>query len=259
MKRFQNKTCLVTGAANGIGLASATRLAEEGAKVLLTDIDVAGGQAACDALAGAGHAVHFLRHDVTDRAHWEAAVQAAVDFGGGLDVLVNSAGIGLPGSIETCSAEDWRKTLAINLDGIFHGLQLGVLQMKLQADGGSIINLASIEGFLGEPLAAAYNASKGAVRILSKSAAAQCARSGYKIRINCVCPGFIETPMIANAIASMPSDMAQAFQQKVMSRTPLARLGQPAEIASMVLYLASDEASYITGADMVVDGGYTAA
>jgi len=227
--------------------------------VLLTDIDVVQGEAACAALVAKGAKARFVRHDVADRGQWEVAVKAALEFTGSLDVIVNNAGIGLPGTIETCTAEEWRKTLAINLDGVFHGMQLGVLQMKQQTSGGAIVNLASIEGFLGEPLAAAYNATKGGVRILSKSAAAHCARAGYRIRINCVCPGFVETPLITNALASMPAETAQAFQQKVLLKTPMGRLAQPAEIASMILYLASDEASYITGADMLVDGGLTAA
>ena len=256
MKRLSNKTCLVTGAASGIGLATAQRLAEEGARVLLTDINAEQGAAATAQLSGAGLQVRFIRHDVVQRREWTEAIQAAVEFGGSLDVLVNNAGIVLQGTIETCTAQEWQRIQAINTDGVFHGTQLGVAAMKGQ--GGSIINLASIEGLLGEPLAAAYNASKGAVRLLSKSAAAHCARSGYNIRINCVCPGFIETPLVLNALNSMPKEQAEAFRSKVALRTPMGRLGKPLEIANMILFLASDEASYITGADMIVDGGLTA-
>ncbi|MCJ7558748.1 MAG: glucose 1-dehydrogenase [Gammaproteobacteria bacterium] len=256
MDRLNNKVALVTGAANGIGLAVARRLAEEGARVLLTDINASQGEAAAGELTKAGLAVRFFKHNVVKRDEWEAAIKAAVDFGGKLDVLVNNAGIVFPGSIESCTAEEWRSTQNVNIDGVFHGIQLGVAAMR--ETGGSIINMASIEGLLGEPMAAAYNASKGAVRILSKSAAVHCARSGYPVRINSVCPGFIETPLVLNALASMPPEMAQEFQNKVTARTPMGRLGQPIEIANMVLFLASDEASYITGADMVVDGGLTA-
>lgn len=256
MKRLQNKSCLVTGAANGIGLETARRLAEEGGQVMLSDISAKQGQAAAAQLREAGLQVSFIQHDVTSREQWEAAIQATVAFGGALDVLVNNAGIGLTGSIETCTADEWRRTQAINVDGVFHGTQLGIAAM--QGKGGSIINLASIEGFLGEPLAFAYNASKGAVRILSKSAAVHCAREGYGIRINCVCPGFVETPLVVNALSKLPKEHAEAFYNKVISRTPMGRLAQPREIANMVLFLASDEASYITGADMLVDGGLTA-
>lgn len=256
MSRLINKTCLVTGAASGIGLATARRLAEEGGKVLMTDINAALGEVTANELTRAGLTVRFFRHDVTQPDDWQAAIKAAVDFGGTLDVLVNNAGIAIPDDIESVSAADWRRTQDINVDGVFHGMQLGIAAMK--ANGGSIINLASIEGFIGEPLAAAYNASKGAVRILAKSAAVHCARSGYKIRINCVCPGFVETPLIMNAVSTMSAEVAQAFQSKVLSRTPMGRPAQPIEIANMILFLASDEASYITGADMLVDGGLTA-
>lgn len=256
MNRVQDKVCLVTGAANGIGLATARRLAEEGGKVLMTDINPTQGEIAASELSKAGLTVRFFEHDVTKRDQWEAAIAAAIAFGGGLHVIVNNAGIVIPGSIETVTPEQWRRTQDINTDGVFHGIQLGVAAMK--ETGGSIINLASIEGLIGEPLAAAYNASKGAVRILAKSAAVHCARSGYPVRINCVCPGFVETPLVINAMASMPPEMAKAFQDKVLARTPMGRLARPVEIANMILFLASEEASYITGADMLVDGGLTA-
>jgi NAD(P)-dependent dehydrogenase (short-subunit alcohol dehydrogenase family) len=254
---MQNKTCLVTGAASGIGLAASRRLAEEGAKVMMTDIDAAAGEAAAASLASGGLAVRFVRHDVSSRDHWESAIAAAKGFGGGIDVIVNNAGIAGVGPIEFLSWADWRKTLDVNLDGVFHGVQLGVREMKEK--GGSIINLASIEGILGEPMVPAYCASKGAVRLLTKSSAAYCARAGYRIRINTVCPGFVETPLLAAAVSKLPPEAAQALHEKVIGRTPVGRLAQPAEIANAVLYLASEESSYVTGSDLVVDGGYTAA
>lgn len=257
MNRLANITALVTGAATGIGFATARRLAEEGAKVLMTDIDAKSGETSATTLSQAGLNVRFFKHDVTVRDQWDAALVAAIEFGGKLDVLVNNAGIGLVGTIETCTAQEWQRTQAINVDGVFHGMQVAIAAMKTNG-GGSIINLASIEGLLGEPMVAAYNASKGAVRILSKSAAAHCARSNYNIRINCVCPGFVETPMVMSGLAAMPPEMAQAFQTKVLTRTPMGRMAQPVEIANMIAFLASDEASYVTGADMLVDGGLTA-
>lgn len=255
MNRLSGKTCLVTGAATGIGLATATRLAQEGAKVLLTDINVAKGEAAAAALAQAGHDVRFHPHDVVSRDAWEDAIAAAKTFGG-LDVIINNAGIVIPGSIESTDWASWRKTLDINLDGVFHGVQLGVREMK--AKGGAIVNLASIEGILGEPMALAYNVTKGAVRLLTKSAAVHCAKSGYDIRINAVCPGFVETPLVLDAIGSLPPEIAQGFQAKVMGRTPMGRMAQPVEVANTILFLCSDEASYVTGSDLLVDGGYTA-
>ncbi|HUM08272.1 MAG TPA: glucose 1-dehydrogenase [Acidocella sp.] len=256
MKRLSGKTCLVTGAANGIGLAAATRLAQEGAKVLLTDINAAQGEAATATLAESGLAARFQQHDVTQRDAWESALHTAKEFGGRIDVIVNNAGIVIPGSIESVDWASWRKTLDINLDGVFHGLQLGVREMK--EHGGSIVNLASIEGIVGEPMALAYNVTKGGVRLLTKSAAVHCAKSGYKIRINAVCPGFVETPLVLNAIGAMPPEIAHGFQAKVLNRTPMGRLAQPAEVANAILFLCSDESSYVTGSDLLVDGGYTA-
>ncbi len=256
MQRMKNKICLVTGGASGIGFATARRLAEEGAQVWLTDRDVARGEAAVATLCQAGLSVNFDRHDVTLREEWEAVLSAIKVGGRAPDVIVNNAGIVIPGSIESTDWASWRKTLDVNLDGVFHGLQLGVREMK--ENGGSIVNLASIEGLLGEPMALAYNASKGAVRLLTKSAAMHCARSGIKVRLNSVCPGFVETPLVIDAVSSQPPDVAQALMAKVLGRTPMGRMAQPLEIANAILYLASDEASYVTGSDLLVDGGYTA-
>lgn len=253
---MQDKTCLVTGAASGIGLAAATRLAQEGAHVWLTDLNTSQGEAAAAELARNGLSARFLRHDVTSRDDWETVLATVHAAGALLDVMVNNAGIVVPGSIESTDWVSWRKTLDVNLDGVFHGTQLGVRDMK--ARGGSIINMASIEGLLGEPMALAYNASKGAVRLLSKSAAVHCARNGINVRINSVCPGFVETPLVLDAVGSMPPEVAQAMLTKVLTRTPMGRMAQPVDVANAVLYLASEESSYITGSDLVVDGGYTA-
>lgn len=256
MLRMQDKTCLVTGAASGIGLAAATRLAQEGAQVWLTDLNTAQGESAAAELTRAGLRARFMQHDVTSRNDWETILATIRAAGTPPDVIVNNAGIVIPGSIESIDWASWRKTLDVNLDGVFHGTQLGVRDMK--ARGGSIINLASIEGLLGEPMALAYNASKGAVRLLSKSAAVHCAKNGIPVRINSVCPGFVETPLVLDAVGAMPSDVAQAMMAKVLMRTPMGRMAQPLEVANAILYLASAEASYVTGTDLVVDGGYTA-
>lgn len=254
--RMQDKVCVVTGAARGLGLAAAERLLQEGAKVLLTDLDVTQGEIETRRLAGLGYAVAFRKQDVTIEGQWASVLDSAIAKWGRLDVLVNNAGVALLGNVETLSMDAWRKTLAANLDSVFIGIQQAVPRMK--AGGGSIVNIASIEGLIGEPLVPAYNASKGAVRILSKSAAIHCARSGYKIRINSVCPGFAETQMVAGALAALPPTEAQAFAASTLQRIPMGRFAQPMEIAHAVLFLASDEASYITGSDLVVDGGFTA-
>jgi 3alpha(or 20beta)-hydroxysteroid dehydrogenase len=255
--RMQGKVCVVTGAARGLGLAAAERLLQEGASVLLTDFDVAQLEIECKRLAALGHAVDFRNQDVTREDQWSFALDAAIKKWGRLDVLVNNAGVALVGNIETLSMDAWRKTLAANLDSVFIGIQQAVARMKATG-GGSIVNVASIEGLIGEPLIPAYNASKGAVRILTKSAAIHCARSGYKIRVNSVCPGFAETQMVAGALATMAPEQAAAFAASTLSRIPLGRFAQPVEIAHAVLFLASDESSYMTGADLVVDGGFTA-
>jgi 3alpha(or 20beta)-hydroxysteroid dehydrogenase len=254
--RVQDKVCVVTGGARGLGLAAAERLLEEGARVLITDLNRDEGEIETKRLAAKGHAVAFQHQDVTQPGQWQTALDQAQSRWGGLDVLVNNAGIAIIGDLESISFETWRKTLAVNLDGVFLGTQAAIARMK--GRGGSIVNIASIEGMLGEPLVPAYNASKGAVRIFTRSAAIHCARKGYNIRINNVCPGFAETQMVAGEMAKLRPAEAQAFVGATLQRIPLGRFAKPAEIAQTVLFLASDESSYMTGSDLVVDGGMTA-
>lgn len=254
MGRLQGKVCLITGAASGIGLATARRFVDEGAKVMLSDIHE---QALADAAQTLNGDVATARHDVVDDAQWSAVLDQVNSRWGRLDVLVNSAGIGLPGTIETQTDEEWDRTIAINLTAVMKGTRKGIAAMKASG-GGSIINVASIEGILGEPLVMAYNASKGGVRIFSKSAAKLCALEGYNIRVNCMCPGFVETAMVRDAVASMEPAMAEAFTAKVLASIPMGRMAQPEEIANGILFLASDESSFMTGADLIIDGGHTA-
>ena len=253
MGKLAGKVALVTGGARGLGEAICRRMAEEGAHVVATDILSELGEALVADLISQGSSAIFLEHDVTDEARWEAVVSEAVAKFGHLDILVNNAGIGEIGTIEDTSFEDWRRTMAVNLDGVFLGLRSAVKAMKGHG-GGSIINISSIEGIVGNRLVAAYNASKGGVRILSKSAALHCAESGYGIRVNSVHPGFVPTTMVANAAADAPP----GFSEEALRDTPLGRFGAPEEIANTVLFLASDEASFVTGAELVVDGGFTA-
>jgi 3alpha(or 20beta)-hydroxysteroid dehydrogenase len=254
MKRLQDKVCVVTGGARGLGLAAAEALLAEGAKVLITDVDAAAGQAEAARLGS--HAM-FRKQDVTDAAQWNEALDAAISKWGRLDVLVNNAGIAAILDIEQMTPENWRRTLDINLNGVMLGTQSAIARMKTSG-GGSIINIASIEGMLGEAVLPAYNASKGGVRIFSRSAAIHCARAGYGIRINNVCPGFAETQMVSGALAVLTPEVAQEFAVKTLARIPMGRFAKPAEIAAAVLFLASDESSYVTGSDLVVDGGMTA-
>lgn len=253
MKRVQDKVCIVTGAARGLGLAAAEALLAEGAKVLLTDVDAAVGEAEAKRL-GANAA--FVKQDVTNLAQWKTVLDTATSKWGRVDVLVNNAGIAGLHDIETITQEHWQKTIDINLTAVFQGTQAAIERMK--ANGGSIINIASIEGLIGEPLIPAYNASKAGVRLFTRSAAIHCARSGYNIRINNVCPGFAETQMVAGALAALKPEQAQEFAVKTLARIPMGRFARPEEIAKAVLFLASDDASYMTGSDLVVDGGMTA-
>lgn len=252
---MRGKVCVVTGGARGLGLAAAEALLAEGARVLITDVDAAAGKAAARKL-GAGAA--FRTQDVSDATQWNAVLDAVVKKWGRLDVLVNNAGIAMIADIEHTTAGIWRRTLDINLTGVMLGTQAAIVRMKKGRRGGSIINIASIEGLVGEALIPAYNAAKGGVRIFTKSAAIHCARNGYGIRVNSVCPGFAETQMVSSALAAMKPEEAEAFTARTLARIPLGRFARPAEIAAAVLFLASDESSYVTGADLVVDGGMTA-
>jgi NAD(P)-dependent dehydrogenase (short-subunit alcohol dehydrogenase family) len=173
-----------------------------------------------------------------------------------LDVLVNNAGIAIIAPLEQETLDGWRKTQAVNMEGVFLGCREAVRVMKDR--GGSIVNISSIEGLIGEPLLPAYNASKGGVRLFTKSVALYCAQQGYGIRANSVHPGLIGTPLVANFFANMPPEQAATLQQDVMSRIPLKRAGEPRDIGNGVLFLASDESSYMTGSELVIDGGYTA-
>jgi NAD(P)-dependent dehydrogenase (short-subunit alcohol dehydrogenase family) len=251
--RVAGKVALVTGAASGLGAEAARVLAREGAAVLLTDRDPAG-EAVALAIEAAGGRAAFIVHDVTSETDWAAAVAATLARFGKLDVLVNNAGIGSSSfDLMTGSLEDWRAMLAVNLDGVFLGMRHGGPAIAA-AGGGSVINLSSILGKVGLPGAAHYCASKGGVLMLTKAAALEWAPLG--IRVNSVHPGFIETPMVTNAIHA--SENSNEMREMLIMAHPLARFGVPREIADAVLFLASDESSFMTGAELVVDGGYTA-
>lgn len=253
--RIAGKIALVTGAGSGLGEATARRFAEEGAHVIVTDINAEQAEKVCqDITADGGSAEHHYQ-DVTDERAWDTLVGMIVKDHGRLDVLVNNAGIVIRGSVEDTSLEDWRKTQAVNLDAVFLGTRAAVKAMK--GNGGSIINISSIEGMVGEPTAAAYNASKGGVRIFTKSAALHCAAEDYGIRVNSVHPGFIATPMVENAIAAAPPEEGAALLERVNSEIPLGSMGEAVDIANGCLFLASDESKYMTGSELVIDGGFT--
>ncbi len=252
--RVEGKVALVSGGASGLGAESARRLAREGARVMLTDVAHDRGQAIADEILAEGGEAAFLLHDVTDEAQWIEAIKATVARFGRLDILVNSAGIGGGEPLLEATLDGWRRVTGINLDGTFLGLRHAAPAM-IEGGGGSIINLSSILGKVGFPGAAAYCASKGGVALLTKAAALELAATG--VRVNSVHPGFIETPMVAEALHA--SGNGNEMRDMLISRHALGRLGAPREIADAIVFLASDESSFMTGAELVIDGGYTAA
>jgi NAD(P)-dependent dehydrogenase (short-subunit alcohol dehydrogenase family) len=251
--RVAGKVALITGGASGLGEAAAQRLAGEGAVVVISDVNVAAGEAVAQSIARTGAAASFMAHDAASEGDWDRVVADVLAEHGKLDVLFNNAGIGTTDSspIEDMSLQTWRATLSVNLDGVFLGLRAGIRAMK-QGSGGSIINTSSIYGIVSAVGIAAYSASKGGVRTLTKAAALECARAGHGIRVNSVHPGHIDTPMIAHRVAT------RAGRDALTARYPVGHLGEPLDIANAVLFLASDESKFMTGAELVVDGGFTA-
>ncbi len=252
MGRLEGKTALVTGAASGIGLQTSIRLAEEGARVMMTDINLEKVRQQAEKIdANAA----FLKLDITEEEEWISVLDETVKRFDRLDILVNSAGMVLIADVEQITLEDWRKVHAVNLDGTFLGCKHGVRVMK-EFGAGSIINLSSVSGMIGGFNLAAYNSSKGAVRMLTKSVALHCARAGYGIRCNSIHPTFIETPMLESMILDSPDP--EKARQTLVRQVPLRRIGKPDDVANMIVYLASDESTFVTGTEMVIDGGVIA-
>lgn len=253
MGRLEGKITLVTGAGNprGLGAATAQRFAEEGAFVYVTDLDAGGAKGVADAIRAAGGQAEALAQDVTSEASWDELFAAIEKGHGRLDVLVNNAGIAILKPLEQLTAADWEKQNKVNLDSVFYGTQRAVALMRKVGEGGSIVNLSSIAGLVGVTMCGAYAAAKGGVRLFSKVVAMECAAE--QIRCNSVHPGMIETAMQDVA----RSDNPEGFKQ-IVGGIPMKRMGSPLDIANMNLFLASDEANYITGCEFIVDGGVTA-
>jgi NAD(P)-dependent dehydrogenase (short-subunit alcohol dehydrogenase family) len=254
MGRVSGRVALVTGAASGIGRASAEALAHEGASVVLTDIQVALGQQAAAGIAKTGGKAVFRRQDVTSEQGWADIIAEIGSEYGRLDVLVNNAGIAVAGFVTELSLDEWRRQQAINVDSVFMGTRAALPLMA--KGGGSIINISSIAGLRGAPRLSAYCASKGAVRLFSKAVAIECAALKNGVRVNSIHPGIIETPIWA-ALGAPGSNLPPDLDMLAQMRVPLGVKGQPVDIANAVVFLASDESRYMTGEEMVIDGGMT--
>ena len=255
MGRVDNKIALVTGAAQGLGAAIATMLANEGAKVALSDVNFDGaGEVASRINKDHADSAIAMEQDVADEAAWQRVLQQVQSDFGGLNILVNNAGIGSIASVEDETYENWRRVHAVDLDSVFLGCKYAV-PLIAESGGGSIINISSISGIIAGHNLAAYNSAKAAVRHLSKSVALHCARAGNNIRCNSVHPVFIDTPILDGMVQGGDREAAL---QKLGRQIPIGRVGQADDVAYAVLYLASDESKFVTGSEIKVDGGISA-
>ncbi|NNE12478.1 MAG: glucose 1-dehydrogenase [Ilumatobacter sp.] len=257
--RVAGKVAIVTGGASGIGRACSLRLAEEGATTIVTDVQDGAGKEVVSQIEAAGGHAEFLHHDVTSEDEWSALVDQLVDAYGGLDVLVNNAGIGLGASILDMSLDDFRRQQAINVEGVFLGMKHCIPAMR-DSGGGSIVNMSSVAGLKGAARLAGYNATKGGVRLMTKGVALECAQNRWKVRVNSVHPGIIDTPIWETVMPGTLSPDGGPIDVGAMAElaVPTGVLGTPADIANGVLFLASDEASYVTGSELVIDAGLSA-
>ena len=252
MGRVEGKVALITGGTAGTGYATAELIGREGGKVVITDLREEQAEASAQRLRQQGYDATFVLQDVTDETRWPAVIAEVVKRHDRLDVLVNNAGVGAGTDLEESDLAHWRFVHSVNLEAVFMGTQNAIRQMKHNG-GGSIINISSIEGLIGDPRSAAYNASKGGVRLFTKSAALYCAEKKYNIRVNSVHPGFTKTPM-AESIGGVfgPQDMVRIKHEIVIGH-----MAEPIDQAYGILFLASDESRYMTGTELVIDGGYT--
>lgn len=250
MSEFSGKVVLVTGGASGIGRATALQFATAGAKVLITDVNEAGGNAVCSEHT----ALHFAKHDVASEEGWQDVIRILNEKCGPMDILVNSAGVSFSDPLEDMTLARWRLQQAVNIDGTFLGVKYAIKEMKTRK--GAIVNIASIASDVGISAAVGYCATKGAVKSFTTAAALYCAQHKYNIRVNAIQPGYIETPMVMDALETHQTpDLLAA---KIKQLHPMGRFGEPDDIAAGILFAASDKAKFMTGASIPIDGGYLA-
>ena len=255
MARIDGKTALVTGAGAGIGRAVALSLAAEGARVAVSGRNETTAMAVVSEILEAKGQAIYVPLDVASEVAWQDAMKTLDDAFGRLDILVNNAGITMSGLIEDTALADWQRIMAVNVDGVFLGTKHAIPLMR-RSGGGSIVNLSSVLGIVGTPMISAYTASKAAVRLFTKCAALECAADG--IRVNSIHPAFIHTPMMEDTAIRMYGDVATG-KAEFGKLHPIGHVGEPEDVANGVLYLVSDESAFSTGAELVIDGGYTAA
>jgi len=257
MGRLDNKVAIIAGGAVGIGGADSLLFAREGAKVVIGDINEKDGQALAAQIREEGHEAVFVRHDITREEDWVNIMETAVKTYGKVNICVNNAGVSLGKDIEDTTLAEWNWLMNINATGVFLGTKYAITYMKDNGENNSIVNRSSIDGQIGEAGLCAYCASKGAVTILTKSAALACGQKKYKIRINSVHPGYVHTALTEKEAADSGMTPAEYFA-KVGAQHPIGYIGQPMDIAYADIYLASDESLFVTGSELTIDGGWTA-
>lgn len=265
-RRLEGRVAFVSGGLRGIGLAVAERFLAEGAEVVLSDLDDPASDHAAQTLSRLGQAASYLKANVTSEADWQRVRDHIAERHGKLHILVNNAGVGPTSPVEATSLDQWRQVMAINVDGVFLGVKT---LTPMLAEGGagvtggaSIINVSSMYGIVGAVDTSAYNASKGAVRLFTKGIALEFATKKMPIRANSLHPGMIETPMMDNGFQALVDkglgESVQALKDGMIALTPLGRLGQPGDLAAGVFFLAGEDSAFMTGAELVMDGGWTA-
>jgi 3(or 17)beta-hydroxysteroid dehydrogenase len=265
MGRVEGKTAIVTGAGSGIGRAGAIALAREGARVAATDLAQAAAEETAAEIHREGGEAIALAHDVGEETQWATVIEASRKAFGRLDVLVNNAGISGKGSLADTAPEDWRALMRVNLDSVYLGTRAAIAEMHPEGTErdhfGSIIMISSILGLVGGARSAPYSASKGAVRFFGKSVALECAARGHKVRVNSIHPGYIDTPLLAAVMdrrAGQDGTDVASQRGDLVKLHPIGRLGTPEDIAAGIVFLASEESAFMTGAELTIDGGYTA-